>query len=100
MQDSKHCEEIIQSTSLEVFSPEEEDNPYESVTTAVTRKPCSLDIHLLNSCPRNGQLFYIVQPSIQPYQSYLYIILKQLLNTNTHTTQSTLNTLGFRDSFY
>ncbi|XP_058263796.1 ankyrin repeat and sterile alpha motif domain-containing protein 1B isoform X4 [Hemibagrus wyckioides] len=53
-QDSKHCVEIIQSTSLEVFSPEEEDNPYESVTTAVTRKPCSLDIHLLNSCPRNG----------------------------------------------
>ncbi|KAK3558267.1 hypothetical protein QTP86_013942, partial [Hemibagrus guttatus] len=55
-QDSKHCVEIIQSTSLEVFSPEEEDNPYESVTTAVTRKPCSLDIHLVNACPRNGQL--------------------------------------------
>ncbi|GAA6086386.1 ankyrin repeat and sterile alpha motif domain-containing protein 1B isoform X1 [Tachysurus ichikawai] len=54
MQDSKHCVEIIQSSSLDVFSPEEEDNPYESVTTAVTRKPCSLDIHLLNSCPRNG----------------------------------------------
>ncbi|XP_060742343.1 ankyrin repeat and sterile alpha motif domain-containing protein 1B isoform X2 [Tachysurus vachellii] len=54
-QDSKHCVEIIQSSSsLDVFSPEEEDNPYESVTTAVTRKPCSLDIHLLNSCPRNG----------------------------------------------
>ncbi|XP_060770268.1 ankyrin repeat and sterile alpha motif domain-containing protein 1B isoform X3 [Neoarius graeffei] len=53
-QDSKHCVEIIQSSSLDVFSPEEEDNPYESVTTAVTRKPCSLDIHLLNACPRNG----------------------------------------------
>ncbi|XP_046715885.1 ankyrin repeat and sterile alpha motif domain-containing protein 1B isoform X3 [Silurus meridionalis] len=53
-QESKHCVEIIQSSSLDVFSPEEEDNPYESVTTAVTRKPCSLDIHLFNSCPRNG----------------------------------------------
>ncbi|XP_062850256.1 ankyrin repeat and sterile alpha motif domain-containing protein 1B isoform X2 [Trichomycterus rosablanca] len=53
-QDSKPCVEIIQSSSLEVFLPEDEDNPYESVATAVTRKPCSLDIHLLNSCSRNG----------------------------------------------
>ncbi|XP_057712137.1 ankyrin repeat and sterile alpha motif domain-containing protein 1B isoform X3 [Corythoichthys intestinalis] len=37
-QDSK------QSLSLDVFPPEDEDNPYESVTTAVTRKPCSLDV--------------------------------------------------------
>ncbi|XP_072528608.1 ankyrin repeat and sterile alpha motif domain-containing protein 1B isoform X5 [Salminus brasiliensis] len=53
-QDSQRCVEIIQSPSLDVFLPEDEDNPYESVATAVTRKPCSLDIHLLNSCPRNG----------------------------------------------
>ncbi|XP_026775439.1 ankyrin repeat and sterile alpha motif domain-containing protein 1B isoform X4 [Pangasianodon hypophthalmus] len=53
-QESKHCVEIIQSSSLEVFSPEEEGNPYESVATAVTRKPSSLDIHLLNACPRDG----------------------------------------------
>uniref|UniRef100_A0A3B4E3E4 Ankyrin repeat and sterile alpha motif domain-containing protein 1B n=1 Tax=Pygocentrus nattereri TaxID=42514 RepID=A0A3B4E3E4_PYGNA len=49
-QDSKRCVEIIQSPSLDVFLPEDEDNPYESVATAVTRKPCSLDIHLLNTC--------------------------------------------------
>uniref|UniRef100_A0A3B1K2W4 Ankyrin repeat and sterile alpha motif domain containing 1B n=1 Tax=Astyanax mexicanus TaxID=7994 RepID=A0A3B1K2W4_ASTMX len=53
-QESQRCVEIIQSPSLDVFLPEDEDNPYESVATAVTRKPCSLDIHLLNSCPRNG----------------------------------------------
>ncbi|TSK13557.1 Ankyrin repeat and sterile alpha motif domain-containing protein 1B [Bagarius yarrelli] len=67
-QDSKHCVEIIQSSSLEVFSPEEEDNPYESVTTAVTRKPCSLDIHLINACPRNGQLIHIITYYITPKQ--------------------------------
>uniref|UniRef100_A0AAR2ISH3 Ankyrin repeat and sterile alpha motif domain-containing protein 1B n=1 Tax=Pygocentrus nattereri TaxID=42514 RepID=A0AAR2ISH3_PYGNA len=53
-QDSKRCVEIIQSPSLDVFLPEDEDNPYESVATAVTRKPCSLDIHLLNTCPGNA----------------------------------------------
>ncbi|XP_062238929.1 ankyrin repeat and sterile alpha motif domain-containing protein 1B isoform X1 [Platichthys flesus] len=56
-QDSKCSGEIITSPSLDVFLPEDEDNPYESVTTAVTRKPCSLDINLrLNSGPRNGHL--------------------------------------------
>ncbi|XP_078138330.1 ankyrin repeat and sterile alpha motif domain-containing protein 1B isoform X2 [Centroberyx gerrardi] len=54
-QDSKRSGEIVTSPSLDVFLPEDEDNPYESVTTAVTRKPCSLDInHRLNACPRNG----------------------------------------------
>ncbi|XP_068442562.1 ankyrin repeat and sterile alpha motif domain-containing protein 1B isoform X1 [Clinocottus analis] len=56
-QDSKRSAEIVASPSLDVFLPEDEDNPYESVTTAVTRKPCSLDIsYRLNSCPRNGHL--------------------------------------------
>uniref|UniRef100_A0A3B4Z765 Ankyrin repeat and sterile alpha motif domain containing 1B n=1 Tax=Stegastes partitus TaxID=144197 RepID=A0A3B4Z765_9TELE len=53
-QDSKRSAEIVTSPSLDVFLPEDEDNPYESVTTAVTRKPCSLDInHRLNACPRH-----------------------------------------------
>ncbi|KAA8580242.1 hypothetical protein FQN60_005777, partial [Etheostoma spectabile] len=52
--DSKRSAEIVASPSLDVFLPEDEDNPYESVTTAVTRKPCSLDInHQLNAFPRN-----------------------------------------------
>uniref|UniRef100_A0A3P9J9J9 Ankyrin repeat and sterile alpha motif domain containing 1B n=1 Tax=Oryzias latipes TaxID=8090 RepID=A0A3P9J9J9_ORYLA len=56
-EDSKRCAEIITSPSLDVFLPEDEDNPYESVTTAVTRKPSSLDInHHLNVCSRNGHL--------------------------------------------
>lgn len=50
----KRCVEIAHSPSLDVFLPEDEDNPYESVATAVTRKPCSLDINLHNACPRNG----------------------------------------------
>ncbi|XP_034718924.1 ankyrin repeat and sterile alpha motif domain-containing protein 1B isoform X2 [Etheostoma cragini] len=55
--DSKRSAEIVASPSLDVFLPEDEDNPYESVTTAVTRKPCSLDInHQLNAFPRNGHL--------------------------------------------
>ncbi|XP_044041719.1 ankyrin repeat and sterile alpha motif domain-containing protein 1B isoform X1 [Siniperca chuatsi] len=59
-QDTKHSAEIITSPSLDVFLPEDEDNPYESVTTAVTRKPCSLDInHRLNACPRNGHLSHV-----------------------------------------
>uniref|UniRef100_A0A673IWN0 Ankyrin repeat and sterile alpha motif domain-containing protein 1B-like n=1 Tax=Sinocyclocheilus rhinocerous TaxID=307959 RepID=A0A673IWN0_9TELE len=50
----KRCAEIAHSPSLDVFLPEDEDNPYESVATAVTRKPCSLDIHRHNACPRSG----------------------------------------------
>uniref|UniRef100_A0A087XN65 Ankyrin repeat and sterile alpha motif domain containing 1B n=1 Tax=Poecilia formosa TaxID=48698 RepID=A0A087XN65_POEFO len=50
-----HSAELVTSPSLDVFLPEDEDNPYESVTTAVTRKPCSLEInHRLNVCARNG----------------------------------------------
>uniref|UniRef100_A0A673ITA6 Ankyrin repeat and sterile alpha motif domain-containing protein 1B-like n=1 Tax=Sinocyclocheilus rhinocerous TaxID=307959 RepID=A0A673ITA6_9TELE len=49
----KRCAEIAHSPSLDVFLPEDEDNPYESVATAVTRKPCSLDIHRHNACPRS-----------------------------------------------
>uniref|UniRef100_A0A8C5B0D5 Ankyrin repeat and sterile alpha motif domain-containing protein 1B n=1 Tax=Gadus morhua TaxID=8049 RepID=A0A8C5B0D5_GADMO len=40
--------DLVGSPSLEVFSPEDEENPYElvtSVTSAVTRKPSSLDIN-------------------------------------------------------
>lgn len=57
LQDSnKYSAEIVTSPSLDVFLPEDEDNPYESVTTAVTRKPCSLDIsHRLNACTGNGR---------------------------------------------
>lgn len=51
-QDSKYSSEVVVSPSLDVFLPEDEDNPYESVTTAVTRKPCSLDINRrLDACP-------------------------------------------------
>uniref|UniRef100_A0A667ZKR3 Ankyrin repeat and sterile alpha motif domain containing 1B n=1 Tax=Myripristis murdjan TaxID=586833 RepID=A0A667ZKR3_9TELE len=54
-QESKRSAEIVTSPSLDVFLPEDEENPYESVTTAVTRKPCSLDInHRLNACPRHS----------------------------------------------
>ncbi|XP_006780842.1 ankyrin repeat and sterile alpha motif domain-containing protein 1B isoform X2 [Neolamprologus brichardi] len=59
-QDSKRSAEIVTSPSLDVFLPEDEDNPYESVTTAVTRKPSSLDINQrLNACPRNGHLSHV-----------------------------------------
>uniref|UniRef100_A0A3Q2QB61 Ankyrin repeat and sterile alpha motif domain containing 1B n=1 Tax=Fundulus heteroclitus TaxID=8078 RepID=A0A3Q2QB61_FUNHE len=52
---SQHSVELVTSPSLDVFLPEDEDNPYESVTTAVTRKPCSLEInHRLNVCARNA----------------------------------------------
>lgn len=55
-QDSKYSSEVVTSPSLDVFLPEDEDNPYESVTTAVTRKPCSLDIsRRLDACPGNGR---------------------------------------------
>ncbi|XP_036373996.1 ankyrin repeat and sterile alpha motif domain-containing protein 1B-like isoform X3 [Megalops cyprinoides] len=53
-QDSKRAVEIVPSPSLDVFLPEDEDNPYEFVATAVTRKPCSLDITRLNTCSKNG----------------------------------------------
>ncbi|XP_061920785.1 ankyrin repeat and sterile alpha motif domain-containing protein 1B isoform X1 [Entelurus aequoreus] len=53
-QDAKRSAEVVASPSLDVFLPDDEDNPYESVTTAVTRKPCSLDIS--HACPRNGHL--------------------------------------------
>ncbi|KAM9704866.1 ankyrin repeat and sterile alpha motif domain-containing protein 1B isoform 2-T2 [Menidia menidia] len=59
-QDSKRSAETVTSPSLDVFLPEDEDNPYESVTTAVTRKPSSLDItHRLNTCSRNGHLSHV-----------------------------------------
>ncbi|KAM8908582.1 ankyrin repeat and sterile alpha motif domain-containing protein 1B isoform 2-T2 [Spinachia spinachia] len=54
-QDSKRSAEVVASPSLDVFLPADEDDPYESVTAAVTRKPCSLEIaHRLNPGPRNG----------------------------------------------
>ncbi|XP_067110193.1 ankyrin repeat and sterile alpha motif domain-containing protein 1B isoform X1 [Osmerus mordax] len=53
-EETKHSAEIVSSPSLDVFLPEDEDNPYESVTTAVTRKPSSLDITRFNASPRNG----------------------------------------------
>nr|XP_023672624.1 ankyrin repeat and sterile alpha motif domain-containing protein 1B isoform X5 [Paramormyrops kingsleyae] len=49
-QDSKQPADIIPSPSLDVFLPEDEDNPFEFVTKAVTRKPCSLDIGRLTGC--------------------------------------------------
>ncbi|TWW64738.1 Ankyrin repeat and sterile alpha motif domain-containing protein 1B [Takifugu flavidus] len=56
LDDSKYSSEVVTSPSLDVFLPEDEDNPYESVTTAVTRKPCSLDINRrLDACPGNGR---------------------------------------------
>ncbi|XP_061617598.1 ankyrin repeat and sterile alpha motif domain-containing protein 1B isoform X3 [Phyllopteryx taeniolatus] len=56
-QDSKRSGEAPASPSLDVFLPEDEDNPYESVTTAVTRKPCSLDVgRRPDASPRNGHL--------------------------------------------
>ncbi|KAF7229242.1 transcript variant X1, partial [Nothobranchius furzeri] len=60
-QEPKRSTEIVTSPSLDVFLPEDEDNPYESVTTAVTRKPSSLDInHKLNACSRNGHLSHVL----------------------------------------
>uniref|UniRef100_A0A3Q2XNQ3 Ankyrin repeat and sterile alpha motif domain containing 1B n=1 Tax=Hippocampus comes TaxID=109280 RepID=A0A3Q2XNQ3_HIPCM len=56
-QDSKCSGDALASPSLDVFPPEDEDNPYESVTTAVTRKPCSLDVgQRPDVWPRNGKL--------------------------------------------
>ncbi|KAK7886124.1 hypothetical protein WMY93_025745 [Mugilogobius chulae] len=59
-QDSQRSADFTTSPSLDVFLPDDEDNPYESVTTAVTQKPSSLDInHRLNNCPRNGHLSHL-----------------------------------------
>ncbi|XP_037099115.1 ankyrin repeat and sterile alpha motif domain-containing protein 1B isoform X3 [Syngnathus acus] len=56
-QDHKRSGESPASPSLDVFPPEDEDNPYELVTTAVTRKPCSLDVgQRPDAAPRNGHL--------------------------------------------
>ncbi|XP_068162693.1 ankyrin repeat and sterile alpha motif domain-containing protein 1B isoform X2 [Antennarius striatus] len=66
-QNSKLSTEIVTSPSLDVFLPEDEDNPYESVTTAVTRKPCSLDInHRLSTCPRNGHPSHVAVSEGEP----------------------------------
>ncbi|CAL1568551.1 unnamed protein product [Knipowitschia caucasica] len=59
-QDSQCSAEFATSPSLDVFLPEDEENPYESVTTAVTQKPSSLDInHRVNNGPRNGHLSHL-----------------------------------------
>ena len=70
-QDAKHSAEIVTSPSLDVFLPEDEDNPYESVTTAVTRKPCSLDINRLNACPRNGRSLKLTLEAVSLLKSFL-----------------------------
>ena len=68
-QDLKRSADFDTSPSLDVFLPEEEDNPYESVTTAVTQKPSSLDInHRLNSCPRNGRIQHTTAPHTGKYK--------------------------------
>ncbi|XP_064417923.1 ankyrin repeat and sterile alpha motif domain-containing protein 1B isoform X2 [Latimeria chalumnae] len=41
--------EIVPTPSLDEFPPEDEDNPYEFQSTAVTRKPCSLEIARVSS---------------------------------------------------
>ncbi|XP_056434984.1 ankyrin repeat and sterile alpha motif domain-containing protein 1B [Gadus chalcogrammus] len=49
--------DLVGSPSLEVFSPEDEENPYElvtSVTSAVTRKPSSLDISSCQTAAHNN----------------------------------------------
>ncbi|KAM6895511.1 ankyrin repeat and sterile alpha motif domain-containing protein 1B isoform 2-T2 [Xenentodon cancila] len=66
-QESKLSAEVVTSPSLDVFLPEDEDNPYESVTTAVTRKPSSLDIsHQLSTCSRNGHLSHVKASEGEP----------------------------------
>ncbi|KAM8883768.1 ankyrin repeat and sterile alpha motif domain-containing protein 1B isoform 3-T3 [Synchiropus picturatus] len=65
-EDSKRSAEILKSPSLDVFLPEDEDNPYESVTTAVTHKPCSLDINQrISTGPRNGHLSHAATSEAQ-----------------------------------
>ncbi|XP_051780586.1 ankyrin repeat and sterile alpha motif domain-containing protein 1B isoform X1 [Erpetoichthys calabaricus] len=57
--------ERMPSPSLDVFPPEEEDNPYEFLATAVTRKPCSLDISRLSSAkPDNSPHVTITEPEL------------------------------------
>uniref|UniRef100_A0A8C9QRA0 Ankyrin repeat and sterile alpha motif domain containing 1B n=1 Tax=Scleropages formosus TaxID=113540 RepID=A0A8C9QRA0_SCLFO len=65
-QDTKRVAEVIPSPSLDVFLPEDEDNPFEFVTTAVTRKPCSLDIGPLSACSRsdNSPHVTIAEPDL------------------------------------
>uniref|UniRef100_A0A4W3INK3 Ankyrin repeat and sterile alpha motif domain containing 1B n=1 Tax=Callorhinchus milii TaxID=7868 RepID=A0A4W3INK3_CALMI len=46
---SNQALDIRLSPSLDSFPPEEEDNPYEFLATAVTKKPRSLDISRLSS---------------------------------------------------
>ncbi|KAJ8261827.1 hypothetical protein GJAV_G00158870, partial [Gymnothorax javanicus] len=58
-QDSKRATEIVPSPSLDVFLPEDEDNPYEFVATAVTRKPCSLDINRPVACSKNDHSAHV-----------------------------------------
>ncbi|XP_037316107.2 ankyrin repeat and sterile alpha motif domain-containing protein 1B isoform X4 [Pungitius pungitius] len=66
-QDSKRSAEIAASPSLDVFLPADEDDHYESVTAAVTRKPCSLDInHRLNASPRHGALSCVTVSKGEP----------------------------------
>uniref|UniRef100_A0A4W3IXA6 Ankyrin repeat and sterile alpha motif domain containing 1B n=1 Tax=Callorhinchus milii TaxID=7868 RepID=A0A4W3IXA6_CALMI len=48
--------DIRLSPSLDSFPPEEEDNPYEFLATAVTKKPRSLDISRLSSGRTEGNL--------------------------------------------
>ncbi|XP_061662987.1 ankyrin repeat and sterile alpha motif domain-containing protein 1B isoform X2 [Syngnathoides biaculeatus] len=56
-QDSRRSGETPASPSLDVFPPEDEDDPYELVTTAVARKPRSLDVgQRPDASPRNGHL--------------------------------------------
>ncbi|XP_041113226.1 ankyrin repeat and sterile alpha motif domain-containing protein 1B-like isoform X1 [Polyodon spathula] len=62
---SNHAVEIVPSPSFDVFSPEEEDNPYEFSVTAVTRKPCSLDISHLSAKTENAAHVTITEPEIR-----------------------------------
>ncbi|MGH0162738.1 UNVERIFIED_CONTAM: hypothetical protein FKN15_067665 [Acipenser sinensis] len=62
---SNHAVEIVPSPSFDVFSPEEEDNPYEFSVTAVTRKPCSLDISRLSAKTENAPHVTITEPELR-----------------------------------
>ncbi|KAJ8356713.1 hypothetical protein SKAU_G00195070 [Synaphobranchus kaupii] len=76
-QDSKRAAEIVPSPSLDVFLPEDEDNPYEFVATAVTRKPCSLDINRPTTCSKND------------HSSHVTITEPKLGNHGNHSTGPT-----------
>ncbi|RXM36708.1 Ankyrin repeat and sterile alpha motif domain-containing protein 1B [Acipenser ruthenus] len=62
---SNHAVEIVPSPSFDVFSPEEEANPDEFSVTAVTRKPCSLDISRLSAKTENAPHVTITEPEIR-----------------------------------